>query len=168
MNSKILFKETQRFKQLWVWILLVGINIFLSILVYFQFIEQTPLGNNPISDLGLILIQLTILLITLFIFILRLETEIREDGVYVKFFPFHLNFKGYKWENIEKCFPRKYKPIWEYGGWGLRGFGKYKAYNVSGNEGLQLKTKDGISLLIGTKKTNEIKKILLNINKLID
>jgi hypothetical protein len=55
---------------------------------------------------------------------------------------------------------REYRPLAEYGGWGVRGFGKNRALNVSGNFGLQLVMKDGAKMLIGTQKPQELEDFL--------
>jgi hypothetical protein len=58
---------------------------------------------------------------------------------------------------------RKYSPIKEYGGWGFRyGFKNGKAYNISGNMGLQLILKNGDRILIGTQKPEELETYLKN------
>ena len=83
----------------------------------------------------------------------RLEAEVRADGLYIRFFPFHLRFKRFGAEDLSECFARKYRPILEYGGWGIRfGWKGGRAYNVSGNEGVQLVFKNGKRLLIGSKQ----------------
>jgi hypothetical protein len=75
-----------------------------------------------------------------------------------------LTFKKYSWDKIAKSFVRQYNPIIEYGGWGLRLglFGKNRAYNISGKEGIQLVFHDHKKLLVGTNKpeeaTNALKK----------
>lgn len=99
---------------------------------------------------------------------MRLKNQIRKDGVYVKFFPFHLSFKVYKWDKVSKLFVRQYDPISEYGGWGLRIGRNGKAFNVSGNKGLQLEFHDNKKLLIGTNKPEELKETLLKIGPLKD
>jgi hypothetical protein len=43
--------------------------------------------------------------------------------------------------------------------------GKGKAFNVSGNKGLQLEFNDGRKLLIGTSKPEELEAFLLQLNK---
>ena len=53
-------------------------------------------------------------------------------------------------------YTRTYSPMREYGGWGIR-FGKSgKAYNIKGDEGLQLVFKNGKRLLIGSQKSQEL------------
>lgn len=61
---------------------------------------------------------------------------------------------------FKRFFVREYKPILEYGGYGIRYSFSGKAYNVRGKMGLQLKFKDGGKLLIGTQKMEEMEDIL--------
>ncbi len=72
-----------------------------------------------------------------------------------------------KWEDISKAYIREYKPVAEYGGWGVRGFfsSSGRAYNVSGNVGLQVELKNGKKILIGTQKQETIEELLARINK---
>jgi len=101
--------------------------------------------------------MLIVLLLTL-----RLVTRIRPDGVYVQFKPLQFKEKHISKEKIKSFELRKYRPIAEYGGWGIRTGGKKygKAYNVSGKMGLQLYLEDGKKLLIGTQKPREVQKAM--------
>ena len=162
MEKKTLFTEKQRFKQWWLWLILLAVNGLFFFGVFRQVIGGKQFGNQPMSNTGLLLVAGFILLLTLFIISIRLDTLIKKDGIYVRFFPFHLRFKHFAWDSLTKSYIRQYSAIVEYGGWGLRFglFGKGKAYNVSGNKGLQLEFKDNKKLLIGTKKPNELKEVL--------
>jgi hypothetical protein len=44
----------------------------------------------------------------------------------------------------------------EYGGWGVRGFGSNRAYNMRGDQGVQLDLVDGSRVLIGTQRPGEL------------
>jgi hypothetical protein len=93
-----------------------------------------------------------------------LNTEIYTDGIYVRFRPFHSKPRFYPWSEIAHCEVRKYKPLLEYGGWGIRkGFGG-TAFNVRGNMGLQLVIKGGKRVLIGTQKATELAGVLKSIH----
>ncbi len=168
MNNETLFSEKQSFKQWWLWIILLVLNGFLMIGVYNQFVRNIPFGNRPMSDVGLLIVACSLLLVTLLLISIRLETNVKNDGIYVRFFPFQLKFKHYSWEKLTKSFVRKYSPLGEYGGWGLRvGFsGKGTAYNISGNQGLQLEFTDNKKLLIGTSKPELLTETLHNIGQL--
>lgn len=161
MNNEILFTETQKFKQWWLWIILIGIDVFILYGVIKQVINGQQFGNKPASNTELLIISGITLLITILFLIIRLDTQIKKDGVYIKFFPLHLKFRQFTWAQLSKCYVRKYSPLGEFGGWGLRfGFGG-KAYNISGNEGLQLEFTDNKKLLVGTQKPKELTEALI-------
>ncbi|MCX6243228.1 MAG: DUF6141 family protein [Bacteroidetes bacterium] len=162
MDEDILFKERQRFKQWWIWLAFLGINALFLYAVYVQVICGKPFGNNPAPDAVLIIIMVMTILLSVFFFSFNLTTVVKDDGIYVRFFPFHFSFRHYSWEMISKAYVRQYNPIGEYGGWGYRLgiFGKGKAWNVSGNKGLQLEFNNKKKLLIGTKKPDELAAVL--------
>ncbi|MBU0696762.1 MAG: hypothetical protein KKE39_09605 [Bacteroidetes bacterium] len=89
MNNEILFSERQRFKQWWVWLILLVVNGFFLFGLFKQIIGGQQFGDKPLSNVEvLIAIGLTLLLTLLFL-TLCLDTIIKNDGVYVRFFPFH-------------------------------------------------------------------------------
>jgi len=86
----------------------------------------------------------------------KLVTEVRDDGIYVRYFPLHRRFRRIAFKELKGYKVRSYRPILEYGGWGIRfGLGG-KAYNVSGNRGVQLGLLDGKPLLIGSQGPEEL------------
>lgn len=168
MSDEVLFAERQKFKQWWLWGLLIVINgIFISG-IYKQVIGGQQFGDKPMSNSGIIIGFSIVLLVTLLFLFFKLETVIKKDGIYVRFFPIHITYRKYTWNKMAKAFVRQYNPITEYGGWGLRYgiFGKGKALNVSGNKGLQLIFSDNTKLLIGTKKPDELSEVLRKIEAL--
>lgn len=168
MNNEPLFTEKQKFNQWWLWVILLGINSLFLFGLLKQVIGGQQFGNKPMSDVGLVAATVLTFILTIFFINFRLETIIRRDGIYVRFFPFHLKFKHYTWDTLTKSFVRQYSPITEYGGWGLRLglFGKGVAFNVSGNKGLQLEFTDKKKLLIGTNKPEELTETLNKIGQL--
>jgi len=165
MTDEILFRENQKFNQWWIWILLIGVNGLTGYGVIQQVMLGQPYGDHPGSNSELLLVFGLTLLIAFLFFSLKLETVITRDGIDVKFFPFYLKFRHYSWPEIQKLYVRKYNPIMEYGGWGIRGFGRNRALNVSGNMGLQLELKEGNRLLIGTRKAEELGDVLKQLNQ---
>ena len=162
MNTETLFFEKQRFNQWWVWLSLVLLNGLFLAGVYTQVLKGQQFGDKPMSNTGLLIAAGISLLCTLLFYIFRLETRIKRDGIYVRFFPIQLAFKHFKFDDINKLYVRQYRPVSEYGGWGLRvGFsGVGKAYNTSGNKGLQIEFKDHRKLLIGTNRPEELKNVI--------
>jgi hypothetical protein len=162
MDTKILFSETQKFKQWWLWILLIGINAVMFYGVYVQVIQGQPFGDKPASNTSLLIGFGISLLITILVLNFRLDTQVKNDGIYVRLFPLQLSFRFFPWNNLSECFVREYNPVAEYGGWGLRLglFGKGTAYNISGNKGLQLQFNNNKKLLIGTQKPEELQQVI--------
>lgn len=160
------FIETQRFRQLWLWLLLISIAvIFLneSAVYLFQwFISLQSAGST--SNWFSLAINLFSILAVLgllsLLFFSRLKTTIDKEGVNVFLWPLQKKARFFSWDDIEEVFIRKYRPMDDYGGWGIKHGRKGKAYNVSGNMGLQLFLKSGEKLLIGTQKHVELEAFL--------
>ncbi len=158
--SKTLFKETQRFNQKWIIILISIPLIITSWGIVQQIILGKPFGNNPTPDWVLWLSFFVPVLIIVFIFSLTLNTRIDKNGIFYRFSPVHRKDRWIKWSEIKDVYVRKYRPIKEYGGWGFRIGRSGKALNTSGNMGLQIKFKDGKKLLLGTHKPEELERVL--------
>jgi hypothetical protein len=133
MGSDPTYHEMQRFRQWWLWGLL-------GILALFMF--------GTTSVVGLVIFGV----VAAFVFSLRLETEVRTDGIYVKMWPLHLSFRRISWSDIEHYESRTYHPIRDFGGWGIRWAPGKIAYNVSGNQGVLLHRPNDRDVLIGSQR----------------
>jgi hypothetical protein len=165
--SRIYYKEEQKFRQIWIWMLLLA----LSGIWVWQLVQQVfmgiPFGENPTSNLGIILTGLFPLLSIILFRILTLETTINDDGIHYRFKPFQRKPRVIKTEDIQRFEVKKYSPLKDYGGWGIRtgSFGRGKAYNVSGNQGVLFELKNGNKFLLGTQKPSDIRSVLEGLMK---
>jgi hypothetical protein len=158
-EENVIFREEQKFGSWLQWLvyLCMGVSIVITI---FALIKVSG-GDNPqqTSDVvlaGIVGIGVPIGIAVLFL-LLKLQIEVQTDGIYVRYFPFHIHFKRYRPEDLSECYALWYRPIWEYGGWGIRySLRNGKAYNVSGNQGVQLVFKNGKKLLIGSQKPEQL------------
>jgi hypothetical protein len=163
-SSPPLYHEIQHFRQVWLWALVLFISLLSLYGAFQQLILGKPFGNNPAPD-G-IMIVLAVLFgigLPLFMYTMNLTTEIRSDGLYYRFFPFHLSFRRIDTKEIKEFEACTYSPIRDYGGWGIRYGRKGKAYNVSGNRGVQFELSNGKHLLIGSRKPEELAETLASI-----
>ena len=162
MDTSILFNEKQRFTQWWLVLILAFVNILIVSILIVELNSKSIGPAKPISAPVVVFVTLLSIAISASIFLIQLETTIKTDGIYVRFFPFQNSYRHIKWNELSKSYVRTYNPITEYGGWGYRLglFGKGKAYNVAGNKGLQLEFKDGKKLLIGTQKPGDVETAL--------
>ncbi len=166
MNDNVLFYEKQRFHQWWLYLILIAMNGFFVYLFVQQIIFDQPFGAQPMSNQSLLIALLVSILITFFLANFKLEIKIKDDGLYIRFFPFHFSFRHYRWDVIEKLYLRKYSPLGEYGGWGYRFGSGGKGYTISGNQGLQIELKSNKKLLIGTQKREELESVLKKLDQL--
>ena len=95
----------------------------------------------------------------------KLVTQIRTDGIYIRFFPFQPSFNRYDWEDILDVYIRKFDAYSEYGGWGIRNGPLGKGYLISGQTGIQIVFRDKNRLLISTEKATEVSAILHSLHK---
>ncbi|WP_340818685.1 DUF6141 family protein [Methanolobus sp. WCC4] len=154
----IIFRESQRFTQPWVWLVV----LLPAAMAWYGALEQLvygrPYGTNPVSDQGMVIILIAFgILLPLFILSIRFVVVVRNSGIYVKFFPIHLSFRHYPFEDIYAYDAVTYRPLRDYGGWGIRYGSHGKAYNIKGNRGLMLKFTNGKHLLLGSQESDVLK-----------
>ncbi len=164
--ARIQFYEEQKFTSpILVAIMCLIYSIPLGLLIYgnyTQFVLGQSWGNKPMTDSGLLVLTVCLFIVlaisAYLLFGSKLETTITADSLTVRFRPFFSKPIIYKPADIQEYEVRKYSPIKEYGGWGIKvGLkNKGKAYNVKGNLGLQLYLTNGKKVLIGTQRKEAI------------
>jgi hypothetical protein len=157
-SPKILFSEVQRFSLLLVapLVILFFIAIFLEGHMVFRPVLETeepwPAWALPVSIAGIALN----VVVTLILIFAKLQTRLNSSALYIRFFPFHLAYKKISFDEIGTVYARTYQPLGEFGGWGIRWGSAGRAYNVSGNRGVQLELKNGKRILIGSQRADEL------------
>jgi hypothetical protein len=154
MNEESKYVEVQKFNQPW-------INVILYIVLAAGFIVAFLFLLNK----ELVFISFIPLIAALLIFILfkvmKLTVCISADKVEYNFKPFHLRNQIIDKADIVSAAVIKYEPIVDYGGWGIRyNFKKGKAFTTRGSYGLQLKLKNGKSILLGTQQPQALQSFL--------
>lgn len=161
-----IFKETQRFKQIWLWLIITGLCItFIGRDAgdMYDWIASGRWSEPGISWIGISIKIISIIVVLGFLFLLffsRLRTVIDTHNIKVILWPLQRKVKVVSWDEIDEAFIRKYRPMDDYGGWGIKRGRKGKAYNIGGTVGLQLFLKSGDKLLIGTQKPDELEEFL--------
>jgi hypothetical protein len=150
------FKEEQRFRQNWLWIILLGAAIMPIVRIYIQLIEGEGLRNNYSTDMGLIIFAISIFMLIVLFWIVRLKTEIDQNEIRMSYFPFMK--KRVSWKEVKNAKVLNYGFV---GGWGIRVWTKYgTVYNTMGNKGLAIQLTNGKKFLIGTQKESELRKVV--------
>ena len=114
MDERVTFRETQRFRQPWLWVLIGGVGVVSLV---------AGAGIGVVIAAG----------VAALFAVARLTTEVREDGVYVRFAPFHRSFRRIGFEEIERHGLREFGVL-TYGGIGIRWTPSTIAYTTAGKE----------------------------------
>jgi len=153
----LIYREVQRFRQVWLWAVVLAISGLQCYALVEQLLFNRPFGDNPMQDIPLIIYWVIFGIgLPMLLFFSKLITEVCDDGIYIRFSPFHWIFRRIAFTEIRQCEARTYHPIRDYGGWGIRVRCKGKAYNVSGNRGVQIELINGDRLLIGSGRAEEL------------
>ncbi len=158
---KVLFKEEQQFRQWW-YIMLVMVSVIPSMLfcvyaLYQQVVNGIQIGDSPAPNAVLAGLFAGLCVLLWSFFVMKLEVWIDEIGIHFRFFPLIIKPRVISKNEIQRYEIRKYSPIVDYGGWGIKRRLKWgRVYNVSGNIGLQLYLASGKKVLFGTQRSQAI------------
>jgi hypothetical protein len=152
----IIFREEQKISKVWWTTLMIAA---IAGLMWYGFIQQIifgrPFGTNPGPDWSVWLLWLLFGIgFPVFWAMMRLIVEVKDDHILIRYYP--LMTRKILFSDIKHYQARTYNPIREYGGWGLRGWGNRRAYNVSGNKGVELELNNGQNIMIGSQKSEEL------------
>ncbi|RIK23977.1 MAG: hypothetical protein DCC51_01845 [Anaerolineae bacterium] len=156
MTGNVLYHETQRWRDVW-WVmaLVFGLAAIQWWIFFVQIVQGIPVGNNPGSDALVIVIWIIFGIgFPVFFLLLKMVVEVVPGAIIIVFRPF-VNRRILMGE-IAHLEPKVYRPLREYGGWGVRGIGGRIAYNVRGNAGVELTLIDGRRVMIGTQHPGEL------------
>jgi hypothetical protein len=139
----------------------------LSLVVLAALIVQVILQKGRTNGFSYLLITLaTVLIIAGMLLPSRLITQIRPDGIYVRYPPLQPSFQKFYWSAIADIYIRDYNALSEYYGWGIRFSPNGLGYIAAGHTGIQIILKNGNKILITTQRQNEVNEILKRMNAL--
>jgi hypothetical protein len=140
-----IFEENQSFRQPWLWALMLAT---LAVLLVASLLAP---GSQAVPW---VVLGVT-LAVALLLYSMRLSVQVDAEAVRIRFFPIWK--KTISLVDIVRWEARTYRPILEYGGWGIRyTLNRGWAYNVSGNQGVQLELASGKRILIGSQRAEEL------------
>ncbi|RLB40384.1 MAG: hypothetical protein DRH30_08530 [Deltaproteobacteria bacterium] len=152
-----LFCEQQRFTQWWFWLLVGGLSLGAWVSAYVQLVAGTPVGNKPASDGMMLALWVGVgVLFPLFFYSCKLMVEVYPGVLRYRFAPFHLRWHEIPAESLAEATAVTYRPLRDYGGWGIRYSSQGKAYNVRGNRGVRVCLTSGQTILFGSQRAEEL------------
>ena len=145
----IRFHEEQRFRK-------ATIALLLGVIAFVVFVTVAALTISRPDELIIVTITpLVVVLVALLYSRAHLDVDVNGEGVTIAFrylWPArHISFA-----DIVAVETRRYRPLLDYGGWGVR-FGLAGwAYTTGGNVGVKLRLRRGTPVLIGTGRPREL------------
>jgi hypothetical protein len=138
------FHEEQRFRQWWIWALLLVAAAPLLVVVAIR---------GPV--LSVLLGPLLLLAVGVLLAFARLVVDVDREAITVAFH-FLWPKRRIPLSEVRSAKATTYRPIFDYGGYGVRLGLRGWAFNVSGNEGVLVETKNGSRLMIGSHRPKEL------------
>lgn len=150
------FREEQRLRQWWV----RAIVLVVAAIGWWAFIAQIILGNpwgsRPAPDWAIWLVfALVGLGLPVLVLIARLIVTVDATHLRIRWSP--IVGRTIPIGDIESAEVRTYRPVAEFGGWGIRWMpGRGTAWNAGGNRGVQLVLKGGKRVLVGSQRPEDL------------
>ena len=141
------FEEEQRLASWVIW-------LTYAVLAGAFFIIYSILPDDAEGLNALMLIALPIIIATLAFTMLKMTTIVDGEGVRIK--TLYFISRLIEFSEIESAEAVTYRPILDYGGWGLRISHNGKAYNLRGNRGVQLHLTRGRRVMVGSQRADEL------------
>ncbi len=160
-GKKVIFREEQRLGPGWLRVTMLCVLLVVLFAWVFPLCQSVYRGLRggeiywPFVGPQIVLSTICVALL-LFLYSPKLVIEVRADGLYVRFFPLHLSFRRIPLANVTRCEAVTYRPVRDYGGWGIKGGRGCRAYTASGNRGVRIDYADGSHLLIGSQRPDEL------------
>lgn len=135
--------------------------------IYRQIITGQPWGNKPMSNAALILTSIfgvaSASAITIALFVVEMRTRVFSNRVVVRYRPFKTRVT--QASEISAAATVIYRPIRDFGGWGIRRSIKRNAwiYSMTGNQAVDLTLDGEIHLFIGTRRPVELESAIRSI-----
>lgn len=156
------FTETQRFNQIWLWVLLLFVDGMMLYKLYPVLIQHG--GINPNLNNGtlisLITAPIVLVLVNAFIFMIRLDTKYDNNGITYRFWPVMQSYKTIKLNEIKSYEVKDINPLLSFGGWGFRRRIGKLLLNTRGKYGIEIQRHEGIKITLGTQQLESVKEVM--------
>ncbi|PYQ45814.1 MAG: hypothetical protein DMF77_03100 [Acidobacteria bacterium] len=154
-TGPVLFEERQRFVNRILGFVLLGLLLLVTLFVWQDFRSHLPADRQLMMFLPAVLVAVLLFL--------ELHVTVQHAGVRIRMLPFAN--RTIAPAQIARWEARTYRPIREYGGWGVRFGPRGRAYNVSGNRGVEITLANGKRVLIGSQRSDDLAAAIARIAK---
>lgn len=153
MRGGDVFYRERTWAPAWVMVLLLTVCLAAAGAVAYDLYRSGWGGDGSISMLGAVAamgasLGLPVLIGMLFS---RLDVEVHADQVHIAFGPLHLIRKRIPFTEIDTVRGLTYRPLREFGGWGIRPRGGKTAWTIRGNQAVKVTLHSGKLVYVGSR-----------------
>lgn len=143
-------RQNRLFHVIWIAVIIMWI-LFIQQIIFGQ-----TVGNQPAPDWFVILLWFLIGIgLPAVMWTARMVVDVTDKHVTIQYQP--IVKKVIEMHQIDAVEATTYRPIREYGGWGMIWlWNNVRAYTVVGNEGVMLTMTDGKRILIGSQQADDL------------
>ncbi len=155
-TENIFFEEIQQFRRKVHIAIALGFSMLFWGVASFLFFMRTIFLEDVVSVQEVLPgVLLFGLLLPWFLYAAKLIVEVRADGVYFRFFPFHCKMRKIPLSALISYEPKPCNPLPDVGGFGFGRFPKTRVYNICGTTGVRLELSDGKGIIFGSQRPKE-------------
>lgn len=150
-DAPVIYEERQKLNLGLLWLPILAPMLMMWYGFYQQIIKGRPVGTRPAPDAILIVLFVIFgLLFPYFMLKTALILQVRPDGFYFRYYPFHLRFHKVSWLDIKEAELITFSPVRDFGGYGIKYARGAKIYVAKGNKGLKITPLTGRQLIFSS------------------
>ena len=153
----MIMEEQQRFESPWIWVPVIGFAV-----IFCFFIVRSAIGNfsgltpNPLFGSILVGSLCIPLLIIILLWKSSFTVGVYSNEIRFRLKPFHFSDQLIPISKIKEVEVISFRPLRDFGGYGIRYGQGGKAYIVSGGKGVRIKCNDGTTFVLGSQNPQKL------------
>jgi len=150
-DAPVIYEERQKLNLGLLWLPVLVPTVIMWYGFYQQIINRRPVGTHPAPD-ALLIVFFAIfgLLFPYLMLKTALILQVRPDGFYFRYYPFHLRYHKISWLEIKDVEVINFSAIRDFGGYGIKYAKGAKIYVAKGNKGLKVTLMSGRQLIFSS------------------
>ncbi len=157
MSDAVRIYRERNWAPAWVWVVMAGaclLGVGATLFAVFQHPDPGDIARgDSLTQLGTVLVGGGVLLffVAMTSLFMCLDVEVRSDHLFISFGPVHLVRRRIRYADIESVRAVTYRPIREFGGWGIRCRGRKTAWTIRGNQAAAITLRSGKVVYVGSR-----------------
>lgn len=150
------FREDQRFRGPWIWTA-IAIDFVVTALICGAIVYRAGQGEawRALYVTGFVIMAVNAAVLALLL-MTKLQIEVNPHGIFVRLYPFQRRVRKIDLDGVTGARLVAFRPVRDYGGYGLRVRRDGKAYIVQGERGVRLDYANGYHILIAARNSEAL------------